>query len=162
MGSKCKAVSEQRATTTWHIPAWAAFFVGASLWSIKMADGDGGGGSYDPCECIFSHEAAMNRLLNLLRNSQTTCTDSECFTDGLPGPPQAAGGDGWGTWMFVLLWFVLAMTLFFTRPSSLRRNQLEKPPPGGSDQDRDNQPPPPGPSVHWSTKVWLSWILVNS
>jgi len=42
----------------------------------------------------------------------------------------------------------MALTLFFTRPSSLRRNNLEKPPPGAG-QDRDDQPPPPGPSVHW-------------
>jgi len=109
---------------------------------------EGGGGGYDPCECIFSHEAAMNRLLNLLRNSQSTCTDSECFTDGLPGPPQSAGGgDGWNTWMIVLLWFVMALTLFFMRPSSLRRSNLEKPP-RGPEQDGDGQPPPPGPSVH--------------
>ena len=65
-----------------------------------MADG-----GWDPCECIFNHEMAMRRLLSLLRNSQvdcfqakvmefgiikvfsqSTCTDNECFTDGLPGP----------------------------------------------------------------------------
>lgn len=108
---------------------------------------EGGGGGYDPCECIFSHEAAMNRLLNLLRNSQSTCTDSECFTDGLPGPPQAAGGDGWSMWMIMLVWGIIALTLFFTRPSSLRRSVQEKPA-RGPDQDRDDQPPPPGPSVH--------------
>ena len=64
-----------------------------------MADG-----GWDPCECIFNHEMAMRRLLSLLRSSQvgcfqakvvefgiisfsqSTCTDNECFTDGLPGP----------------------------------------------------------------------------
>merc|ERR1712088_1079617 len=48
--------------------------------AVKMADG-----GWDPCECIFNHEMAMRRLLSLLRNSQSTCTDNECFTDGLPG-----------------------------------------------------------------------------
>ena len=41
---------------------------------IKMADGS----DFDPCECIFSHEMAMRRLLNLLRQSQSYCTDNEC------------------------------------------------------------------------------------
>ena len=39
-----------------------------------MADG----GDFDPCECIFSHEMAMRRLLSLLRQSQSYCTDNEC------------------------------------------------------------------------------------
>ena len=39
-----------------------------------MSEGDG----FDPCECIFSHEMAMRRLLSLLRQSQSHCTDNEC------------------------------------------------------------------------------------
>ena len=39
-----------------------------------MADG----GDFDPCECIYSHEMAMRRLLSLLRQSQSYCTDNEC------------------------------------------------------------------------------------
>ena len=34
---------------------------------------------FDPCECIFSHEMAMRRLLSLLRQSQNYCTDNECI-----------------------------------------------------------------------------------
>merc|ERR1712203_1087304 len=60
-----------------------------SIRAAKMADG-----GWDPCECIFNHEMAMRRLLSLLRSSQSTCTDNECFTDGLPGPATATGGDG--------------------------------------------------------------------
>ena len=40
----------------------------------KMADG-----GFDPCECIFNHEMAMRRLLSLLRQSQSYCTDNECL-----------------------------------------------------------------------------------
>jgi hypothetical protein len=40
-----------------------------------MADGAGG---FDPCECIFNHEMAMRRLLSLLRQSQSYCTEEEC------------------------------------------------------------------------------------
>lgn len=28
----------------------------------------------------MNHERAMNRLTDMLRNAQTTCTDTECFT----------------------------------------------------------------------------------
>ena len=42
---------------------------------FKMADGAGG---FDPCECIFNHEMAMRRLLSLLRQSQSYCTEEEC------------------------------------------------------------------------------------
>jgi len=34
---------------------------------------------FDPCECIFNHEMAMRRLLSLLRQSQSYCTDNECI-----------------------------------------------------------------------------------
>jgi hypothetical protein len=37
---------------------------------------------FDPCECIFSHEMAMRRLLSLLRQSQSYCTDNECIQVG--------------------------------------------------------------------------------
>merc|ERR1712080_555332 len=72
----------------------------AQTQTARMADG-----SWDPCECIFNHEMAMRRLLSLLRNSQSACTDSECFTDGLPGPANNTGGEpgsfmmmGWPGW----------------------------------------------------------------
>ena len=41
---------------------------------FKMADG-----GFDPCECIFNHEMAMRRLLSLLRQSQSYCTENECL-----------------------------------------------------------------------------------
>jgi len=30
----------------------------------------------------MNHERAMARLTDMLRNAQTTCTDTECFTNG--------------------------------------------------------------------------------
>ena len=30
-------------------------------------DGGGGDPNFDPCECIFSHEGAMRRLISLVR-----------------------------------------------------------------------------------------------
>uniref|UniRef100_A0A5F9CBI7 Small integral membrane protein 14 n=1 Tax=Oryctolagus cuniculus TaxID=9986 RepID=A0A5F9CBI7_RABIT len=38
-------------------------------------------GGFDPCECICSHEHAMRRLINLLRQSQSYCTDTECLQE---------------------------------------------------------------------------------
>ncbi|KAK7469733.1 hypothetical protein BaRGS_00036264 [Batillaria attramentaria] len=98
---------------------------------------------FDPCECIWNHESAMQRLINLLRNSQNTCTDTECYTD-LPG--QNAPDGGMSTVMMMMIgWLVVATALFLLRPPSLRERGDQKPSgPGGS----GSNPPPPGPSVH--------------
>ncbi|KAK6026033.1 hypothetical protein OSTOST_08047 [Ostertagia ostertagi] len=81
----------------------------------------------DPCECLFNHEAAMRRLLSLLRDTQDYCTDSECLTDG--GPTAIASNS---ILLWTMLWGFLALVLFFMRPNScaprIRMN---------------NQPPPP-------------------
>ncbi|KAM6972733.1 small integral membrane protein 14 [Aplochiton taeniatus] len=112
-----------------------------------MADGD-----FDPCECICSHEHAMRRLLNLLRQSQSYCTDDGCLQD-LPGPNGLVGGGGGGgggdimslTLPMVLMgWMVVALVLFLLRPASLRG-----PPPrvtgkhSGPRNSRDREPPAP-------------------
>jgi len=106
----------------------------------------GDNGNFDPCECVWSHEMAMQRLMNLLRNSQSYCTDNECIQD-LPGPnsdPSSAGGFSM-MMMMMIGWLVIATALFLLRPSSMRRQGNEKPSPmGGGNGD------PPAPSVHWS------------
>jgi len=103
-----------------------------------MSDG------FDPCECVFSHEAAMRRLLSLLRNTQNYCTDTECNQE-LPGPQGGLGGWGGQTMFFVMMmWMVAAVALFMLRPGSMRRTPQEKPP---RDENGPN-PPPPGPGVH--------------
>lgn len=79
---------------------------------------------FDPCECIFSHEAAMQRLISLLRSSQSACTDSECFQE-LPSMQQAAGGSGF--FLVMVGWMVLAMVLYYLRPNSLRNRDGGKP-----------------------------------
>lgn len=112
--------------------------------SIRMADG-----GFDPCECIFNHEMAMRRLLSLLRSSQTTCTDNECFQDGLPGPDGANGGTSHlnhlnvvnndycntaaspDNFMMIMIgWMLMAMMMYFMRPSSMRSNSTEGKPQG--------------------------------
>lgn len=89
---------------------------------------------FDPCECIFSHEAAMQRLISLLRSSQSACTDSECFQE-LPSMQQAAGGSGF--FLVMVGWMVLAMVLYYLRPNSLRNRDGGKP----GRQGPSNEPP---------------------
>jgi len=101
-----------------------------------MADG-----GFDPCECIFNHEMAMRRLLSLLRQSQSYCTDNECTDGSLPGPSESGPSDSF--LMMTMIWAVLAIVLYLFRPSSLRNQGDQKPsqPPGGNGGPRDPEPP---------------------
>ncbi|GAV09174.1 hypothetical protein RvY_18762 [Ramazzottius varieornatus] len=109
-------------------------------------DGGAGDGNFDACECIYSHTAGMTRLLNYLRQSQSECTDGECFNE----LPEAAGsqptsepGNYTGT-MMLMAWMMLALVMYFMRPNALRRRTDGK---GdhdrGSYRDEDNLPPAP-------------------
>jgi len=104
-----------------------------------MADG-----GMDPCECVWNHEMAMQRLMNLLRNSQTSCTDSECIQDGpLPGDPSAAGG-GFNMMMIMMIgWIIIATALFLLRPATMRRSLDEKPAANRDNGGSDSHPPAP-------------------
>jgi len=103
---------------------------------------------FDPCECVFNHEAAMTRLLNWLRNAQNLCNGSEC-----PTPQNGPQMDGAiPVWFIALGWIVVATALFLMRPASLRSrpDALEKrgggaPPSGdgngnGNGNDRNDPP----------------------
>nr|XP_061792496.1 small integral membrane protein 14-like [Nerophis lumbriciformis] len=99
-------------------------------------------GGFDPCECICSHEHAMRRLINLLRNTQSYCTDTECPME-LPGPGEGSTGGGELTFPIILMgWMVLAVILFLLRPSTLR---------GHSSTEKNTEPhngrEPPAPPV---------------
>jgi len=101
-------------------------------------------GGFDPCECVFSHESAMRRLLSLLRNSQSYCTDNECAQD-FPGPQGVADGLFGGSnimYMVMMMWVVVALALFMLRPASMRRGTDSKPPPDNGQGPR-NPPAPP-------------------
>lgn len=95
-------------------------------------------GGFDPCECICSHEHAMRRLINLLRQSQSYCTDTECLRE-LPGP---SSDSGISITVILMAWMVIAVLLFLLRPSNLRGSRLSgKPSSPHSGQD------PPAPPV---------------
>uniref|UniRef100_A0A8C5SFN1 Small integral membrane protein 14 n=1 Tax=Laticauda laticaudata TaxID=8630 RepID=A0A8C5SFN1_LATLA len=83
-------------------------------------------GGFDPCECICAQEHAMRRLINLLRQSQSYCTDTECLQE-LPGPSPSIENDISVT-MIMVGWLVVALVLFLMRPISLRRSMTSEKP----------------------------------
>ncbi|XP_065558295.1 small integral membrane protein 14-like [Artemia franciscana] len=103
-------------------------------------DPSGGPGGYDPCECVWSHEMAMRRLINMLRDSQSACTDTECF-DSLPlqRPPSETSDTGFMG--IICVWLLLALALFFARPRRQPEQQKE------SDDTQGNGPSPPPPPM---------------
>ncbi|XP_061881975.1 small integral membrane protein 14 [Entelurus aequoreus] len=102
-------------------------------------------GGFDPCECICSHEYAMRRLINLLRNSQSYCTDSECPPD-MPGPSMEGlleGGGDLTVPMMLMGWVVLAVILFLLRPSTLRGSSAAAAKPDRAHSSDEREPPAP-------------------
>ncbi|XP_071446435.1 small integral membrane protein 14 [Hetaerina americana] len=107
---------------------------------------------FDPCECTWSHEMAMRRLLSILRQTQTYCTDTECF-DEMPIVPRGQTlSDGSGShFIFVAVcWLVLAFAMVFLRPRT-RHEQLDfktqdnvQDPQGGG----RGPPAPPAPPMY--------------
>ncbi|KAM4780649.1 small integral membrane protein 14 isoform 1-T2 [Cyanocitta cristata] len=97
-------------------------------------------GGFDPCECICSHEHAMRRLINLLRQSQSYCTDTECLQE-LPGP-NSSGDSGISFAMIMMAWVVIALVLFLLRPSNLRGSNT-----AGKPTSQHNGQEPPAPPV---------------
>ncbi|KAM4709039.1 small integral membrane protein 14 isoform 1-T2 [Discoglossus pictus] len=100
-----------------------------------MAEGD-----FDPCECICSHEHAMRRLINLLRQSQSYCTDTECLQE-LPGPNSSNDG-GINIAMIMMAWLVIGFTLYLLRPRSLR-GSISSGKPSRPNNNEDHNPPTP-------------------
>lgn len=100
--------------------------------------------NFDPCECVWGHELAMRRLLSLLRQSQSYCTDSECFQDGASVVPTAQTPDQ--NFFLVTMFFLFALLMFFIRPrpqenSSFEPNKSHVRENNGSDGSPPNPPP---------------------
>ncbi|XP_056412972.1 small integral membrane protein 14 isoform X3 [Hyla sarda] len=109
--------------------------VSVDIPAVKMADGN-----FDPCECICSHDYAMRRLINLLRQSQSYCTDSECLQE-LPGPNPSSDG-GISIAMIAMAWIVIGLTLYLLRPRSLRGSRATGKP-TTPHNDHNHEPPAP-------------------
>ncbi|KXJ13221.1 small integral membrane protein 14 [Exaiptasia diaphana] len=105
-------------------------------------DGGEPGDGFDPCECVYTYEGAMRRLISLLRSSQSYCTDNQCLQE-LPGPQQgnSTGPEGNSTTLFLIMaWIAIAFILFLLRPQRLRQGGDKPTSREGPSQD----PPAPG------------------
>uniref|UniRef100_A0A914YHL5 Small integral membrane protein 14 n=1 Tax=Panagrolaimus superbus TaxID=310955 RepID=A0A914YHL5_9BILA len=91
----------------------------------------------DPCECLLSHEAMMQRLLNILRQSQDECSEGgNCTTEINISTNTFTIG-------LITLLSAFAMLMFYTRPNSLRSSSnLSNEKSRNNFGGRDQQPPP--------------------
>ncbi|CAG9864208.1 unnamed protein product [Phyllotreta striolata] len=96
---------------------------------------------FDLCEIFWeqwNNELSMRRLLNVLRNTQSYCTDNECLDDGTGGPNQSNPDH----FLFLTLALVTALFLYYFRPRPQDSQINAKP-----DNNRNNSGgPPPGQS----------------
>lgn len=130
-----------------------------------MTQDDMPGESQDVCSFfagLISQRQSVERLLNWLRESQTTCTDTNCFNDltGLPGSEQGSplvdndqdsyAGEG-EPFQFVLMFLVGLITLYAFNISrgriearkeakSASSNETQNPRRRGHDHDDDTRP----------------------
>jgi len=72
----------------------------------------------DACECIWNHNAVMDRLMEVLRSAQDACTDSECSEDQL-----GEGGNAVGTTAMLAMWGAFALGMYMMRPNSMREGE---------------------------------------
>ncbi|KAL4711971.1 hypothetical protein ACJJTC_011278 [Scirpophaga incertulas] len=93
----------------------------------------------DPCECLWNHELAMRRLISLLRQGQSYCTDSECL-EQLPGLPAPASASN--SFMMMFLVIALAVAMYAMRPRRAQIQEAAKPAQPDF-HDRDGAPPTP-------------------
>lgn len=85
----------------------------------------------------------MRRLIYLLRQSQSYCTDNECFQE-LPGPnPSSSNDGGFNIAMILMAWLVIGFTLYLLRPRSLRGARASGKPTGPHNDPRNEPPAPP-------------------
>ncbi|KAJ3644130.1 hypothetical protein Zmor_026802 [Zophobas morio] len=88
----------------------------------------------DLCECIWGHELAMRRLLNVIRNSQSNCVENECFDEGFQRQnPETSI-------LMMTCFLVAAFFLYFFRPRTQRLSEDVKP---GNNGDNNGAPPSP-------------------
>ncbi|KAK1133899.1 hypothetical protein K0M31_011685 [Melipona bicolor] len=100
----------------------------------------------DLCECLWSHEFAMQRLLSILRQSQSYCTDNECFSmSQLPGPRDDSLPSNF--FMTTLLVIAFAIFMYAFRPNSLRQSSNDTVKDRDNERDSNNDPPAPPPSA---------------
>ncbi|XP_016947343.1 small integral membrane protein 14 [Drosophila biarmipes] len=100
---------------------------------------------FDGCECVWSQEYAMQRLINFIRQNQNACTDTECFdVSGRTArqAPVAGRGDDSG-FTVAMIFLIVAMFMYILNPSTWGNLTSNKP--AGVRRDNQDGPPPPQP-----------------
>lgn len=100
-----------------------------------------GDDGFDPCECLWGHEMAMRRLLNMLRNSQSDCTDTVCYA---PSRNESLGDES--SLVFMTLCICFALFMYYMAP----RNSRNPPEPSKirlNSNDFNGAPPTPPPAA---------------
>ncbi|EDW02252.1 small integral membrane protein 14 [Drosophila grimshawi] len=100
------------------------------------------GDELDGCECIWSHEMAMQRLINFIRQNQNACSDTTCIDVSGRVTGQAGADDSCGNSIRIAIAFLLlAIFMYIVNPSTWSRFTTNS-----KNSRRDNNPdgaPPP-------------------
>ncbi|XP_015594315.1 small integral membrane protein 14 isoform X1 [Cephus cinctus] len=100
---------------------------------------------FDPCECIWSHELAMQRLLSILRQTQAYCTDNECLNlSRLPGPRNGLPSSDF---FLMCMTFGIIALMYALRPRSLRQERAEGSKTRNNGGGPNGDPPAPPPTA---------------
>ncbi|KAH8269465.1 hypothetical protein KR018_003415 [Drosophila ironensis] len=102
---------------------------------------------FDGCECVWSHEFAMQRLINFIRRNQNACTDTQCFDDvsGRMQQQQATGSGDGGSFNITVMFMILALFMYILNPSTWGALTSRKQPSDRRDNNPDGSPPAPQP-----------------
>lgn len=97
------------------------------------------------CECISHHELVVQRLLSILRQSQSYCTDNECLSmSQLPGPRDVPPSSNF---FMICLIIAFAVLMYVLRPNSLRQGRNYATKDRDNERDSNGDPPTPPPTV---------------
>lgn len=98
--------------------------------------------NFNPCESIndaFTQQVRIERLLTLLRSSQSACTDNDCInTVSLPNADAASTPLDPAYWSMVFGLLLAVVFLILARPSSLRKKETKSNQNSQNDRDDDD------------------------
>uniref|UniRef100_W8BET7 Small integral membrane protein 14 n=1 Tax=Ceratitis capitata TaxID=7213 RepID=W8BET7_CERCA len=101
---------------------------------------------FDGCECVWSHEYAMQRLLAMIRQNQNHCTDTECIDiSGRVREANPTGGEE-GNFTMMTMLMIFAVLMYLIRPESILKLTNTKRRSRRQDPNDDMPPPPPPPA----------------
>ncbi|XP_049308771.1 small integral membrane protein 14 isoform X1 [Bactrocera dorsalis] len=106
------------------------------------------GDEFDGCECVWSHEYAMQRLLAMIRQSQNHCTDTECvdISGRMRETTTTGNGNEESNFTMVTMFMIFAVLMYLIRPESIMKLTNTKRRSQRQDPNGGLPPPPPPPA----------------